>query len=210
MRNKIPLFIILTIVFAIIGIGLHFFYFKIKASDVIFVNSFHSPKLDSFFYIITQSAESIFLPAVIILLSIFYKKELWHIGVSQVLIIIVVNIIKTIVKSKRPIEYLKDNINIHLLQGLYINKLYSFPSGHTAAAFTLACSLALVFPKYKWLHIILFIWAALVGISRMYLVQHFLIDISFGAIFGTGISFIIFTFFQHFKVFKNGIKRIKK
>jgi len=202
--------LILTFAYALLGAIFHFFYFKEKASDVLFVNSFHIYNLDSFFYIITQSAETIFLLAVIILLAVFYKRELWHIAVSQLLIILVVNIIKTLVASKRPVNFLLNHPEMHYLKDVYINKMYSFPSGHTAAAFTLACSLSLMFSKHKWLHVLLFFWAVSVGISRIYLVQHFLIDTAAGAVLGALISYWVFVFFQNYKVFRNGIRRIKK
>lgn len=59
---------------------------------------------------------------------------------------------------------------------------YSFPSGHTTAAFAAAGVFALLFPAAAPLLLTL---AAAVGISRMYLGHHFPSDVLAGALLGT-------------------------
>ncbi|SIO27583.1 phosphatase PAP2 family protein [Salinivibrio sp. ES.052] len=56
--------------------------------------------------------------------------------------------------------------------------LYSMPSGHTAAAFLMASLLSIFFPS---LTLLVFIWASLIGISRVLLGVHFITDIVVGA-----------------------------
>ncbi|OOE80665.1 phosphatase PAP2 family protein [Salinivibrio sp. ML198] len=56
--------------------------------------------------------------------------------------------------------------------------LYSMPSGHTAAAFLMASLLSTFFPS---LTLLVFIWASLIGISRVLLGVHFVSDIVVGA-----------------------------
>lgn len=67
---------------------------------------------------------------------------------------------------------------------------YSFPSGHTSAAFSLATSLSLNFPKW---YIIApsFLWASAVGYSRMELGVHYTSDVLVGAIVGAGSSYLM-------------------
>jgi undecaprenyl-diphosphatase len=67
---------------------------------------------------------------------------------------------------------------------------YSFPSGHTQATFTLCGILAYITWKTKWSFITklativaFFIYACLIGISRVYLHVHFLSDVLAGACF---------------------------
>lgn len=62
---------------------------------------------------------------------------------------------------------------------------FSFPSGHTAAAFLLA-TLAVLF--YGALAAPMFIWAVAVGTSRVLLGVHFPTDILAGASLGTAIA----------------------
>ncbi|GJA73954.1 phosphatase PAP2 family protein [Aeromonas caviae] len=60
---------------------------------------------------------------------------------------------------------------------------YSLPSGHTAAAFLMATVLAASFSLWAPL---LFVWAALVGASRLLLGVHYLSDLVAGALLGGG------------------------
>ena len=77
---------------------------------------------------------------------------------------------------------------VHLLGGLT-----SFPSGHTMSAFALFSFVAFLFPKKGGFNFLFFLIALLVGISRIYLVQHFLKDVYLGAIMGViiGASFYL-------------------
>lgn len=60
---------------------------------------------------------------------------------------------------------------------------YSFPSGHTAAAFVFAGSLYLSL-NLRWIKILLLVVASLVGMSRVIVGAHWPSDIAMGAIIG--------------------------
>jgi undecaprenyl-diphosphatase len=64
---------------------------------------------------------------------------------------------------------------------------FSFPSGHTAAAFLFACLIANFYPIFS---IPAFIWASLIGASRVLLGVHYPTDTVAGAILGTSCAFV--------------------
>ncbi|HEM49352.1 MAG TPA: phosphatase PAP2 family protein [Caldithrix sp.] len=85
-------------------------------------------------------------------------------------------VVKKYVKRLRPFEKMQ-NIN-HLIAP---PDKYSFPSGHTAAAFVMA----IVFSNhFSVLSPGLYILAGLIGISRVYLRVHYPTDIVAGAVLG--------------------------
>ena len=63
---------------------------------------------------------------------------------------------------------------------------FSFPSGHTAAAFLFAWLIWTFYPVFA---LPLFLWASLVGISRVLLGVHYPSDIVVGAILGSCCAF---------------------
>jgi membrane-associated phospholipid phosphatase len=65
--------------------------------------------------------------------------------------------------------------------GVFNDRKGSFPSGHTAAAFTLAAALAFTYPRGRWLF---FILAAGCGLARVAEARHFPTDCYVGALIG--------------------------
>ncbi|WP_366927952.1 phosphatase PAP2 family protein [Clostridium sp.] len=94
---------------------------------------------------------------------------------------------------KVSVTRLRPFINI---PNLNINKIgidkYSFPSGHTTAAFSLAVIIALYFPMFGFITIPL---AFCVGISRMYIGVHYPTDVIVGVFIGSTCSFLTYRFF---------------
>jgi membrane-associated phospholipid phosphatase len=92
-------------------------------------------------------------------------------------------IIKKIAKRPRPFITYPD------LKNLDTEGSYSFPSGHTSAAFSLATSLSLNYPKW-YVIAPAYIWAGATGYSRMYLNVHYPSDVLMGAALGTATSWL--------------------
>ena len=79
---------------------------------------------------------------------------------------------------------------LHLVDGC--GGSYGFVSSHAANSFGLAVLLTLVLERrYNWLKAALFIWAAVVSYSRIYLGAHFPGDILAGALLGS-LSALVF------------------
>lgn len=125
---------------------------------------------------------NIFLIGILLFIKFRYAFWLSLAGVFQLLF---VQINKRYVFSelKRPIIYF-EGIQLNFVEGITIYTNNSFPSGHTTTAFSIFFLLSLIFTDSKPLQFVCFIAALLVGISRIYLMQHFFIDVYFGAFFG--------------------------
>jgi membrane-associated phospholipid phosphatase len=83
----------------------------------------------------------------------------------------------------RPVGLELEHITVRRVLGLELNKTSSFPSGHTSQAFTLALLLVCIFKNKVWCFILPSI-AFLVGYSRVYLGQHYVIDVCAGILVG--------------------------
>lgn len=90
-------------------------------------------------------------------------------------------VLKNSFKRSRPEAALKNFRSI-----ITPSDKFSFPSGHTSAAFMMATLISYFFP---FLMIPLYCWAALVGFSRVVLGVHFPTDTLMGVILGMGTAF---------------------
>lgn len=96
--------------------------------------------------------------------------------------------LKQFFSHNRPLAYFRQLDLDELLLFVEGVKVHSgpssFPSGHTMAGFALFAFLALCTPSKKWGGLIFFLLALLVGLSRIYLTQHFFKDVYFGGTIG--------------------------
>ncbi len=83
----------------------------------------------------------------------------------------------------RPTSAITDISQIHTVPGVELLTAYSFPSGHTATAFTIFLLGCLLIRK-NWVISVGFVYALLVGYSRIYLAQHFPLDVGAGMLTG--------------------------
>lgn len=73
----------------------------------------------------------------------------------------------------------------------------SFPSGHTMSAFALFSLLAFMLrPPYRIWGAFFALAAILVGISRIFLAQHFIADVLAGALWGLALALLIWRVFR--------------
>ncbi|MFA8301400.1 MAG: phosphatase PAP2 family protein [Hyphomicrobiales bacterium] len=122
-----------------------------------------------------------------------YKKKTWIILIGIILTITLadqmsVHLFKNVFHRLRPshAENLKDIV--HIVNG---NRggLYGFVSSHATNTFGLAMFLfALIRRRYKYFWWV-FVWAAIVSYSRIYLGKHYPGDIICGAILGLLIGY---------------------
>ncbi len=96
-------------------------------------------------------------------------------------------VMKPLFARPRPYVYYADNplfMSWYEFAGAHIESDKSFPSGHTTAAFELGIAIFLVL-KNKKVAWIFPVFSALVGLSRIYLMVHYVTDVLGGVIVGT-------------------------
>jgi len=93
-------------------------------------------------------------------------------------------VLKQLAHRQRPNE--GENPDPYFWKGPYAltSDMTSFPSGHTSTAFAVAAVLAGSYPEQKWIGILGYSTATLVGASRMYDNKHWASDVFVGALLG--------------------------
>lgn len=125
----------------------------------------------------------VIVPTVIIITGwLFYKKQ----SIRDLTLILIMAgnlltlIVKDFVQRPRPSPDLM-NILAHKTD-------FGFPSGHALAAVLTASAVWIVFRnrRWKWLHLVLILYALAIGWSRLYLGVHWFSDVLAGYLFGLG------------------------
>ena len=172
-----------------------------RNESFLFLNKYHNTALNYFFCQFTYFGDGITIILICILLFLLNKRLDFMLLLSTFLMSgLLVQILKKIFCAPRPISVFNHG-EINIISGIYTAAKYSFPSGHTTTAFA-AASLFVLLYNDKRLNLILLIAAILVGFSRIYLGQHFLEDVIFGALLGTVSSLVVYNAWK--TIYKTG------
>ena len=101
---------------------------------------------------------------------------------------IIVSAMKHLVNRERPF------VHNPLIEKLTSGGSPSFPSGHTADAFVIAMSVALIGTR-RWIVAAVWIWACLVGYTRMALGVHYPSDVIGSLLIGSVNAYWVHLFF---------------
>jgi membrane-associated phospholipid phosphatase len=182
-----------------------------KSATFISLNSYHPFWLNVFFINYTFMGDGIFALC-LIALYIFYFKKREH-GMAMLYAFLLsgaaVQLIKNLVSSPRPKLFFEHGQYLFFMDGVSLSNNSSFPSGHTATAFAIATVLILCARNRIW-QAPLLLAAAIVGYSRIYLAQHFLIDVLIGALLGTLSGILAFYLFHNMKKIRTGFKKMHR
>ena len=169
-------------------IGAYLLFTNGKGTFVLYFAIERKPVIDCIFVYITQLGEEVVYAATaIIFLFVRFRYSLL-IGLLGVLNLVISLGLKSLFGMPRPgfVYWMKEyDGEISYIPDFYVSvsQTSSFPSGHTLSAFSLYCFITLIIKKKAW-GLLFFTVALLVGISRIVLTQHFLMDVYAGSICG--------------------------
>lgn len=178
------------------------FVFIERGNMVIFLNGLQNPLLDQFF-ILASSIGNGFTMAIVAFCLLFFKiRWLYTFVIALLIQLAIVLLFKQLFFHNlfRPYMYFKQLDTLFLvdfIEGVKIRYVNSFPSGHTACVFFIVTFFMLMIRKPMVSYLLLAI-GIIVGVSRIYLVQHFFIDVYFGIIFGSLSSLLAYVIVQKY------------
>ena len=169
-----------------------------KADLFLWINNHHNNFFDQYFKLNTLLGDG-WVAVVLVLALVFFKyRYSVLIALAYAYSALGVQIFKHLFNAPRPIKYFENIASIRVIEGYTIHKWNSFPSGHSASAFTLAVLLSYLLPyrNRNWIIVPLF---ALTAFSRVYLSQHFMEDIIAGGIIGVVMTFQLIWWLENSK-----------
>jgi membrane-associated phospholipid phosphatase len=159
-----------------------------KSELFLLINDRHTNFFDHFFKLNTWLGDG-WMTVVMFFVMLFFKYRFAVLtALAYAYSSLAVQILKRLFNAPRPVKFFEDIAPIRTIDGYTMHEWNSFPSGHTASAFTLAVVLSYLLP-YKHSHWIIIPLAALTAFSRVYLAQHFMEDIIAGALLAVIMTF---------------------
>lgn len=159
-----------------------------------------NPTVDSFFSYITHLGDGAFAFLVAVIFMFFNIRKSVYIILSYLGAALVSTILKRLVflHIYRPHFVFQFFVREDLKEvpGVEVLGFNSFPSGHSLSAFALFFCLLFV-SRSHILKILFFVLAVLAAYSRVYLSQHWLIDIYVGSIIGVCFALLFYVVFYH-------------
>ena len=161
----------------------------------------HTVFLDSLVPVFTNLVN--WLPYLVVLLLLFYRAG-WATFLASNLLLstLIVQPIKHIVHAPRPLTWFAKNmldVSLPLVEGVRMNYWLSFPSGHTTTFFVLFFSLSIILyaeniKGKNILSLICFLCASFGAYTRIYLSQHFALDIFAGILIAVCSTLVLYFF----------------
>ena len=169
-----------------------------------------NPLVDSFFKYFTNVGDGLLAILIGIVLLLFNIRNGLYVLVSHFISGSISSVCKNyLFNYTRPFftfDYYHKDIKIKYIEGVDYIGQFSFPSGHATTAFTVFTCLALMTTN-KILKIIFLCFAIMAAYSRIYISQHWLVDIFAGSIIGISVSTAMYFVFIKPNSFSDKLNR---
>ncbi len=167
------------------------------------INAIHSPQFDTVMVVVSEMRT--WFPLYAFLLFILQRRLGWRalaIAVPVLAVMILfsdkgsVILFKENFQRLRPCHVPELEQHVHLIEG-HCGGTYGFISSHASNHFAIAMFMAGVLAGIpRWAAPLLFMWAALVAYSRIYLGVHFPGDVLVGALYGLLIGWLFLQLYR--------------
>lgn len=170
-----------------------------KSEIHITANCWHNYSFDFFFKYFTWLGDGLTAAVLIVILLFISYRKFFVLLSSTITSSLIVFVIKRYVinPNPRPLKYFEGLCELYLVPGVGMRNWLSFPSGHTTVGFVLFLFVALSV-RNVWVKTLCFLCALFVGLSRVYLSQHFFVDIVAGSFIGSFVLLLFWVYFSRF------------
>ena len=161
----------------------------------------HTPFLNAVVPIFSDLVD--WLPYLTIFLLLFYRAG-WATFLASNLLLstLIVQPIKHLVNAPRPLTWFAENmpdVALPLVDGVKMNLWLSFPSGHTTTFFVLFFSISIILCAENIrgkniLSLLCFLLATFGAYTRIYLSQHFALDVFAGILIASFSTILLYYF----------------
>lgn len=169
------------------------------------INQLHYPIGDVFFKYFTNLGDGIMWLFLFIATYFIAKNKIWIVLTNFIISTLFAQGLKRLFfyNELRPSALVYSGFDLHFTEGVKMYMKHSFPSGHTTTAFAIAFTIILILKKKNKLKYLVIATAFLVGYSRIYLAQHYVIDAIAGAFLGICSTFGSIYMLSLFKISKH-------
>ncbi len=161
----------------------------------------HTPFLDTIVPIFSDLVD--WLPYLLVFLLLFYRAG-WATFLASNLLLstLIVQPIKHLINAPRPLTWFAENmpeVTLPLVEGVRMNHWLSFPSGHTTTFFVLFFSISIILCAENIrgkniLSLLCFLLATFGAYTRIYLSQHFALDVFAGILIASFTTILLYYF----------------